>query len=298
MTTILFCNDVLQPSQVDQAFAEEAESARQNGFEIALLDFEKLNNGQTEAALRRARSIAGNVVYRGWMLRPAIYAQLFVALEERGATLVNTPQQYRHCHYLPESYPIIAHQTPQTVWLPLSGEINFDAITTKLKPFGDKPLIVKDYVKSRKHEWLQSCFISRADDAAEVERVVRNFVEGQGDGLNEGLVFRQFVPLRSVGTHVRSGAPISQEFRLWFWKNELLYWSSYWEGGEYANDVPPLEEFEKLARDIQSHFFSMDVAQTQSGRWIVIELGDGQVAGLSSPNDVEPFYEKLAQHIK
>ncbi len=293
--TILLCNDVLQPSQVDQAFAEEVESALKNGFEIALVDFEKLNNGQIEAALRRVRSIEESVVYRGWMLRPAIYELLFDSLLERGANLVNTAQQYRHCHYLPESYAIIAHQTPQTVWLPLSGEIDFDVIATKLEIFGDKPLIVKDYVKSRKHEWLRSCFIPRANDAAEVERVVRNFVEGQGDGLNEGLIFREFVPLRSVGTHAKSGAPLSQEFRLWFWKNELLYWSAYWEGGEYTNGVPLLEEFEKLARNIQSSFFSMDVAQTQNGEWIVIELGDGQVAGLPSSNDIEPFYEKLAQ---
>ncbi len=201
ITTILFCNDVLQPAQVDAAFAEEAAAARQNGLEIALLDFEKLNNGQAEAALRRARSLQGNVVYCGWMLRPAVYAQLFQALQERGATLINTPQQYRHCHYLPESYASIAHQTPQTVWLPLVDGIDFDEIAAKLEIFGDKPLIVKDYVKSRKHEWLQSCFIPCADDRAEVERVVRNFVEGQGESLNEGLVFREFVPLRSVGSH-------------------------------------------------------------------------------------------------
>ncbi|HVF84662.1 MAG TPA: ATP-grasp domain-containing protein, partial [Abditibacteriaceae bacterium] len=71
-----------------------------------------------------------------------------------------------------------------------------------------------------------------------------------------------------------------------------------WEGGEYADDVPPLDEFEKLARNIRSNFFSMDVAQTRSGEWIVIELGDGQVAGLPSPKDVEPFYKRLAQHIE
>lgn len=295
MTTILFCNDVLQPSQVDHAFADEAESALKTGFEIALLDFEKLNGGRTEAALRRVRSIQESVVYRGWVLRPAIYVQLFDSLLERGANLVNTAQQYRHCHYLPESYAAIARQTPQTVWLPLVGEIDFDEIRAKLEIFGDKPLIVKDYVKSRKHEWLRSCFIPRANDAAEVERVVRNFVEGQGDGLNEGLVFREFVPLRSVGTHEKSGAPISQEFRLWFWKNELLYWSTYWEGGEYADESPPLDKFEELAREVHSNFFSMDVAQTQSGQWIVIELGDGQVAGLPSSNDIAPFYEKLAQ---
>lgn len=35
---------------------------------------------------------------------------------------------------------------------------------TILHEFGDRPVIIKDYVKSRKHEWLGACFIPDASD--------------------------------------------------------------------------------------------------------------------------------------
>ena len=34
-----------------------------------------------------------------------------------------------------------------------------------LKDFNDHPVIVRDFVKSRKHEWLDACFIPSAADA-------------------------------------------------------------------------------------------------------------------------------------
>jgi len=38
----------------------------------------------------------------------------------------------------------------------------------------------------------------------------------------------------------------------------------------------------------KSNFYVIDVAKTQSGEWIVIELNDGQFSGLSAidPNDL------------
>lgn len=41
-------------------------------------------------------------IYRGWMLKPSLYNQLFNALSERGINLINTPIAYTHCHYFPE----------------------------------------------------------------------------------------------------------------------------------------------------------------------------------------------------
>jgi hypothetical protein len=37
----------------------------------------------------------------------------------------------------------------------------------------------------------------------------------------------------------------------------------------------------------------MDVARRRGGEWIVVELGDGQVAGLPERADVEGFYRGL-----
>ena len=90
------------------------------------------------------------------------------------------------------------------------------AATAAVAPFADSSLVVKDYVKSQKHYWQEACFIPAARDLPAVERVVRKFLELQGDDLNEGLVFREFVPLKVVGTHPKSGMPLAAEFRI-FW---------------------------------------------------------------------------------
>lgn len=44
---------------------------------------------------------------------------------------------------------------------------------------------------------------------------------------------------------------------------------------------------------VRSRFFTMDVALREDGRWTVIELGDGQVAGLPAPGLARDFYRQL-----
>lgn len=62
-------------------------------------------------------------------------------------------------------------------------------------------VIVKDYVKSRKHEWLDACFIPAADDEAGVQRVVGSFLRLREEVVG-GLVFRMYVDLRPAGERV------------------------------------------------------------------------------------------------
>ena len=39
----------------------------------------------------------------------------------------------------------------------------------------------------------------------------------------------------------------------------------------------------------------MDVAALRHGGWTIIELGDGQVAGLPAGVEAQTFYDRLAQ---
>jgi hypothetical protein len=297
---IIFCNDVLSPQLPDQAFAHEAEVSIEQNFNYSLIDFERLVDGDNAvAATRRVRATEDHqlALYRGWMLRPRQYEQLYAALQEKGWTLFNTPQAYRHCHYLPESYSIIQAQTPATVWLPLGEFEDFDLVMQALARFGDKPLILKDYVKSRKHDWAEACFIPSAGNREAVEQVVRRFIELQGEQLQGGLVFREFVDLQPTGTHPQSGMPLTKEFRLFFLDKELLMCLPYWKEASYATEQPPLEQFKPIASQIASRFFTMDVAQTVEGNWIIVELGDGQVAGLPDDKYATDFYTALKHRI-
>jgi hypothetical protein len=40
----------------------------------------------------------------------------------------------------------------------------------------------------------------------------------------------------------------------------------------------------------------MDIAKTKNGEWIIIELGDGQVAGLPDKVDKLQFYKLARQY--
>ena len=77
-----------------------------------------------------------------------------------------------------------------------------------LQSFGQSAVVLKDYVKSRKHEWLQACFIPNASQREIVEPIVNKFLELQGDNLNVGLVFREWIELQSIGAHAKSANAI------------------------------------------------------------------------------------------
>jgi len=235
------------------------------------------------------------------MMTPGRYHALYDALADRGVHLVNAPDEYRHCHYLPASYDVIAAHTPLSVWTP-PGEPDQLARTDfadLLRPFGSAPILVKDYVKSRKHEWAEACFIPDAADAEVALRVVRRFLELQGDDLNEGLVFRAFEDWEPLTVHTQSGMPLVREYRLFFLGGERLHAARYWEQGEYANgDAPPPDLFADIAKRVRSRFFTMDVAKSTAGEWRIVELGDAQVAGLPDHTNRDEFYARLAAGLK
>jgi hypothetical protein len=295
---ILLCKDPLGARTPDPDYFTEAEAAQSLGMEVGLLDFEALTfDGNPQRALRflQSRDEPVTTIYRGWMLGQDRYEQLHTALQSRGLQLINDPAAYRFCHHLPEWYRTLAEHTPRSVWIPTEGPVSGAQLKEALDVFGDRPLIVKDWVKSQKHYWNEACFIPRASDAEAVQRVVSRFLQLQGTELTGGLVFREFVELASVGAHSRSGMPLTCEYRLFFLDGSCFYRDRYWSEGEYPDDVPPSGHFEALADRVKSRFFTMDVAKTTDGRWIVVELGDGQVAGLPDQEQAATFYRGLAE---
>lgn len=294
MAVVLFPSQPFSPREIDTDFEAEQVAARSAGLQTALVDHTRVLDGAVTAAVARVSEGHGSALYRGWMLKPRQYEAMYTELKARGASLVNTPEQYRTCHYLPDSYPWIKERTPRTLWFPLRGQLDFALLAPVLAPFGDRPIVVKDYVKSQKHYWTEACFIPSASDLSAVRRVVQRFVELQGEDLNEGLVFREFVPLRIVGTHPKSEMPLAAEFRIFWLDGEPILSHRYW-GDLTTFDAPlPYEEIRPIAAQIPSRFFTMDVAFLDDGDWTIVELGDGQVAGLPSPDLAAEFFSRIA----
>jgi ATP-grasp domain, R2K clade family 3 len=293
---LVFCSDPSNPRQPDEAYQAEVAAAERLGISFALVDHDALahDNDPVKAVRRVPQQPQPALgVYRGWMLTPEQYRLLYEALGAKGVRLLNDPAAYRHCHHLPESYPAIEPNTPRSVWVKTAGDVSTDEIMGLLRPFGSAPVVVKDFVKSRKHEWAEACFIPSASDRAAAERVVRRFLELQGDDLSEGLVFREFVDFEPLGRHPKSGMPLTKEFRLFFLDGQPVFWTPYWEEGDYQGLTPSVGRFTAVAGGVRSRFFTMDVAQRRGGDWLIVELGDAQVAGLPDNADVDGFYQAL-----
>jgi hypothetical protein len=296
---IIFCADYWNSLSVDNAYEAEVSVVERLHLDYSLINIEALvEQRNVQGAVRKVEpSSTGEIaIYRGWMLTPHIYAQLYTALAERGLLLINTPAAYTHCHYLPESYHLIESFTPRSTWLRTEPDVSIEEVMKALRPFGDKPVIIKDFVKSRKHEWNEACYIPCASDRLAVERVVRRFLQLQGEDLNEGLVFREFLEFEPLTSHSKSGMPLVKEFRFFVLDGQIILSAPYWEEGDYGDGedgFPSTETFSQVAQRIQSRFFSMDVARQSNGTWSIVELGDGQVAGLPARADVQAFYQKL-----
>jgi len=296
---LIFCSDPLNARQPDPAYLSEIIAAQQAGVSYSLISFELLVEEQDvmQAVYRiEPATLQETGIYRGWMLKPQTYELLYKVLAERNIILINTPAAYKHCHYLPESYAVIKDLTPFSVWLK-QIDLSMDAVMATLQPFGDRPVILKDFVKSRKHEWDEACYIPSASNLQAVEHVVTRFLQLQGEDLNEGLVFREFVEFEPLTKHSKSAMPLTKEFRLFFLDGQLILSTPYWEEGDYHGVIPPLDMFCTVAKNVQSRFFTMDVAKKLDGTWMIVELGDGQVAGLPYNADVNSFYSGLIQSL-
>ncbi len=289
---LLLPSDPLNARTPDLAFEAEVDAIERVGIPIDLLDLEVLLAGAAARAVRRVGEGDGPLLYRGWMMPIDRYAGLAAALGDRGVSLITSPESYAATHHLPLTYAALAGLTPRTVWVEGTDGVDFERVHEVLRQFGSAPLVVKDFVKSRKHEWLEACYMPDASDRAGVERVLGTFVERQGDDLAGGIVLREFVELRQVGTHPVSGLPLGREYRLFFVNGGLLVGGRYWDGVDYADDYP-LGPFERLATMIPSRFFAMDIAQTAAGDWIVMEVGDGQVSSIPESIDPTDFYTRL-----
>lgn len=289
-TCFLFCCDPLNKKKPDMDYIDEYEEAKNNGFNVLLFSYEdliefgKVNVLQSEENCR--------VIYRGWMIKPKDYECLYNSLADKNYYLINSPDEYLNTHYLPNWYKYLENLTSKTIW---SKEIpSKEEIIDMLKYFNEEPIIVKDYVKSRKHEWYKSCYIENSEETENAIQVIDNFIKGQGEDLNQGIVLRKFVELESIGFHEKSGMPISNELRLFIFNYKVVCTIGYWDGkdmNEYPEFVDQiLHEF----KNIKSNFFTVDIAKKSNGEWIIMELGDGQVSGLQE-YDIKNFYIKLIE---
>jgi hypothetical protein len=289
----IFCANPLDPRSVEPEFSLEFASARKAGFTPILINHDELDQRiSPRDALRMTRiDELGFGVYRGWMLRSEAYAGLFNALLGRGVQLFTSPEEYIACHHAPASYAFLKNWMARTTWVPLPAIDDPCEVRAALAPFGSSAVILKDFVKSQAAGyWNQACYIPDASDHGHVGRVISRFRELQGDSLVGGLVFKAYIPLQPTGA-------LAHEYRAFFVGRQVV---GCWPRSSLARelDAPPAELMAQVAVNVPSLFASADFGVDKSGRWWLLEVGDGQVSGLPEPQAASQVFAALADHVR
>ncbi len=292
---IIFCDSVIDRKMVEPAYETEYLAAKANGLDTALISHEALVD---EENLRKAIALVKSApekelaIYRGWMMPVEAYEKLYDGLLAKNIELVNTPEAYANGHLFPESYPLIKAQTPKSIIIP-EYDMHHEKVLKAALSLLDGAAIVKDYVKSLKHYWEEACYIPDITNWEHASRVINRFIELQGSSLQGGLVLREYVSLRMIADHSQSGMPLAEEYRVFFLRRTPILIIPYWGEGTYDSSLSLPDELLSIGQSIESNFFTMDVARLEDGGWIIMELGDGQVAGLPERTNINDFYKLL-----
>lgn len=286
--SVLFCSDPLSTSRVDPYFEAQAAAARAAGATVAVIDHDALLRGETARAVRRVPRDIGSCWYRGWMIPAVRYAELARALAARGGHLLTGAAEYQRAHELPAWYPIFASVTPRSVWMAVDAhETVPQAVLAELvRPLGGGPAVVKDFVKSRKHEWHEACYVPNVDDPAGLHTLVSTFVERQGHDLAGGIVIRAFERFVPTG-------PDAGEARVWWLDGQPVLIGPHPDSPE-AVPQPELAEIGPLVKLLGCRFITTDVARHTDGRWRLVEVGDGQVSDLPDTPQASVIARALA----
>jgi len=202
--------------------------------------------------------------------------------KEIGAQMINNYTEHNYIADLGNWYWDLADFTPKTwndlVSLPEKG-----------------PFILKGETNSKKFFWKDLMYAEDKKAAIDI------YGKLCADSMlqYQKIYIRQYIPLETYMIGLQ-GLPITKEFRFFCYKDQILsggfYWSSHVEElSEIPNsDEVPREFLYKIINIVKenTNYYVIDVAKTQSGEWIVIELNDGTCSGLSE-NNPDILYKNL-----
>ncbi len=117
----------------------------------------------------------------------------------------------------------------------------------------------------------------------------------------QGIIYRKYVPLEKLGEGLHN-LIFSNEWRFFYYGTKKLAHGYYWSiaaDSEIANahiDKEGLDFADKVATIASQfvNFFVLDIARTQDGRWILVEINDAQCSGISCI-DANVLYKNLAE---
>ena len=277
---VIFPSSYVHPTQVDEDLVNEYDGAVEAGCEICLLDYDKWV-AEEKLVLRNAPEEECIAVYRGWMLKPKQYKQLYHKLiEEHGIQLVTSPDCYERMHVFPNVYPYIRQDTAQILTYSFEDDIRIDEVRKHFSRF-----MVKDFTKSVKG----TSFPKYLDDSytqEEFDEQMQVFYQYRGKLLTGGICIKEYLDLKRYGKE-------TNEYRVFYMNHEVATICRNSNQAPFTAE-PPMDLIEKY-KNLDSLFYTIDFAELEDGSWKIVEAGDGQVSGLSVGQDATVFFRALGQ---
>lgn len=214
------------------------------------------------------------------------YSVAYGSLLAAGIQLIHTPVQHERCSLLPHWYPLLSDLTPKSKV--------YESLPT-IKDIENEfswPVFVKGERQTNKHKKS----LSIIENAASFEYLLGQWK--QNAMLHwQKLVCREYIPLQLIEPAAGDRLPSSYEFRLFYWKQQLVSIGRYWyEASPYELSQQEQAQVEALGNEVAKRlsvcFLTVDIAKTVKGTWIVIEVNDGQESGYVA-NNPRLMWEKI-----
>lgn len=244
------------------------------------------------SATKFVRDLPEGLVIPRYTLQAPVRSVYLEEVNRNGLYSLNTPSQSRFLSSLFEWYPYLEDLTPKTYF---SHEFN-----RVLK--GQGAWVVKGLEKSRKDNWSRMMY---ADSPRRAVELVSELYQDSGTNWQD-VCIREYVPLTTYAEGI-NGIPVTNEWRVFVLDGKLQYSCYYWTN--YLDIVPEPQEKHRFAaqslalsvaeklshRGCLPRWFVVDCAETQTGRWIVVELNDAQQSGVPVMDDEDyfTFYRRL-----
>lgn len=218
------------------------------------------------------------------------YKDLSEALHCVRSSLINSLREYSWIANF-EYYETVQEYTPKTY---------FSLYELKLDETYSGPYVVKGLTNSKKYNWNTEMFAKDYEAAFKVTKKLNS------DGLvgTQQLIYRQYVPLKTYEVGI-NGVRFTNEWRFFFYKNRMLSYGYYWSSAsdETLKKATIDEDGINFAKSIANRvceyakFFVLDVAETEQGKWILIEINDASMSGISE-NNPHTLYSNLKKELE
>lgn len=215
------------------------------------------------------------------------YAEVEELVESMGMKLLVNEAEHIRCSTIDKWYSAIKEKTPFT-----KVYDQFPELDEILKDFSF-PIFVKGNRQTNRHS--KTCIVENQED---YDWLKSNWYKDNILSWQK-VAIREYVKLQRVDEVSLPGMlPMSYEFRFFCFEGSCMGYGPYWYMADYSllseDEDEAIELAEWAAQRVGAEFVTVDLAKTEAGNWIVIEVNDAQESGFVGLNPI-PLWKNIIE---